>query len=743
MLRAAVTVALMPAGVLLAAEDPTTAMGVVSVTRDNAGALTITLRAQRDTVYELVPGEQCRGLEKLDQKVVEVVGTVALDGNVKKLTVRQYREIEPLFILSKAESEERRWIESRALESHKIVDLAEILSDELVEVQMVRKGGYGNEVSIRGFGQANMRVLLDDGMVEGACGSRKDPSLSHINMLTVQSLVIEEGPFDVTKPGCLGGYVNVITKKPESGFEGKALGKAGSYDFHSGGLTATGGTDVIQGLVGYNFSEAGQYRDGAGNELWETREGLAAPYNGRGRDAKSFRKHDVWGKVQLTPGWRHSILLEHSYGRANDIVTPRVVFDTEKEITNLSKVSWDVRDLGGASDELAFSAYRNAVEHYPYQDLREVAEPKNNDVESVITGGGVRNVTGTKVATFTYGIDVYRREWRGDVYDTRTGTKVNDYLIPSVKTLDGGGYVEIGRDIRALSLTAGLRYDRFEQEADEDLVFTRSVTGVNRRVNHLAGGYGSVKYYPTEDVTLFGGAGRSYRTPESTERYIQGNPTFFGNPLLEPTANTECDLAFTFEHGRWTAQAKGFYSDLTDYIYQENNAAAYRTYTNIDAHIYGGDATVGAELAYGFSCDGGVAYQRGLKDSYPDNNTDEDLGQMAPLKTRLALSYDDRKPFGQDDAGLSGTLEWVHSAAAERVDVDAGEKALPAWDIMNARMGYRFKRLQLNVGIDNLFDREYTVANSYEWDVIGGSGANPAIVNEPGRFFYAGLELKL
>jgi iron complex outermembrane receptor protein len=741
-LRAVAAVTLTSAGALWAAGELTTAMGVVSVTRDNAGVLTITLRGQRDTIYELVPGEQCKGLEKLDQKVVEVIGTVALDGNVRKLTVRRYREMEPLFILSKAESEEKRWIESRALESHKIVDLAEILSDELVEAQMVRKGGYGNEVSVRGFGQANMRVLLDGDMVEGACGSRKDPSLSHVNMLTVQSVVIEEGPFDVSKPGCLGGYVDIITKKPKPGFDGEVLGKTGSYRFRDGGFTTTGGTDVVQGLVGYNFSEAGQYRDGAGDALWEAREGLAAPYNARGRDAKSFQKHDVWGKLRLTPGRRHTVLLEHSYGRASDIVTPRVVFDIDKEITNLSKVSWDIRDLGGASDNLAFSAYRNAVGHYPYQGLREVADPKNNDVESVITGGRVRNVTGTHVANFTYGVDVYRREWWGDVYDSRTGAKINGYLIPSVGTLDGGGYVEMDRDMRAWSLKLGLRYDRFEQEADEDLVFTKSVTDVNRRLNHLVGGYGSLKYYFNDDITVFGGAGRSYRTPESTERYIQGSPTFFGNPLLDPTANTESDWAFKFERGGGRFQAKGFYSDLANYIYQENNAAGYQIYTNIDAHIYGGDVAAGVDLVYGLSCDGGIAYQRGFKDSYPDNNADEDLGQMAPLKTRLALCYDDRKPFGQEDAGLSATLEWVHSAAAEHIDVDAGEKPLPAWDIMNTRMGYRFKWFRLNAGVDNVFDREYTVANSYEWDVIGGSGANPAIVNEPGRFFYGGLELK-
>jgi iron complex outermembrane receptor protein len=730
------------AGAVGAAGELTTVRGVISVTRDGADAPTITLRCQRDTVYKLIPAENCTGLEDFNQRVVEVEGTLIAAGDGTELLVRRYREMKPLFIMSTAESEEKRWIERRALESRKIVDLAEILSDELVEVQIVRKGGYGNEVSIRGFGQANMRVLLDGGMVEGACGSRKDPSLSHINMLTVQSMVVEEGPFDVTKPGCLGGYVDVVTKKPRAGFDGEFLAKAGSYDFHSGGLAATGGGDVVQGLLGYNFSEAGQYRDGAGRALWEAREGLAAPYNARGRDARSFRKHDAWSKISFTPGERHKLLLEHTYGRANDIVTPRVVFDTEKEITHLSKFSWDITDLGRASDDLTFSAYRNAVEHYPYQGLREVAAPKNNDVESVINGGGIRNVADAAGATFTYGVDVYRRTWRGDVFDTLTGALANDYLIPSVRTTDAGAYLKINKDIRKWSLSAGVRYDRFEQEAEEDLVFTSTVTDANRRVNHLVGGYGSVKFYPAAGLTAFGGVGRSYRTPESTERYIQGNPAFFGNPELEPASNTECDAGLKVERGRWTFGSKGFYADLADYIYQENNAAGYRSYTNIDAHIYGGDVNAGVDLVAGISCDVGAAYQRGVKDGYPDNNADGDLGQIAPLKTRVSLGYDNPAPFGQDDAGLFATLEWVRSAAADDVDEYVGEQRLPAWDVLNARLGYRFRWFKLNAGADNLLDREYAVANSYEWDVIGGSGANPAIVNEPGRFFYGGLGLE-
>jgi iron complex outermembrane receptor protein len=31
-------------------------------------------------------------------------------------------------------------------------------------------------------------------------------------MLTVQEITVNQGPFDVTKPGYLGGYINIKTK---------------------------------------------------------------------------------------------------------------------------------------------------------------------------------------------------------------------------------------------------------------------------------------------------------------------------------------------------------------------------------------------------------------------------------------------------------------------------------------------------------------------------------------------------
>ncbi|MDD2763193.1 MAG: TonB-dependent receptor [Opitutaceae bacterium] len=636
-------------------------------------------------------------------------------------------------------TQDDRLIDSQALRLHKIVDLSEVLSGELVEASMVRKSGYGNEVNLRGFSQANLPVMVNGGFLEGACGSRKDPALSHLNLLMVDRLVVREGPYDVTQPGNLGGSIDVVTKQPEAGFAGEVLARMGSYDFRSVGATATGGNGQVQALAGYNFSKSGQYADGNGDRLWTVREDQSVPYNDLGQGMDTFRKHDVWGSLRVTPNARNTIQLDYAYGEADDILTPRVEFDTKRESTRLGRLNWILQGLSAASGKLSFSVYRNEVGHYPTQEFRAVAVPKNVVAQSDITGGSIQNVASAQDTVWTYGLDMYRRTWRADVFNTATGALLNAYLVPSVEAVNLGGYVRWDRSVGPWQLSAGVRLDHFRSQADEALVQTWKTTSENRQTDRLAGGYVSARYRPGERSQLFAGLGRSYRMPTGVERYIQGSPTYFGNPTLDPTANTEADLGYRVGSKQWSFQIKGFYSDLKDYIYQEQTITGYQTYANINAHIYGADAKASVTLGSGFSIDGGVAWQRGRKNRYPDNNTDRNLGQMAPLKSRLALDFENPLALGRNHPVVFGMIEWVHANASRHVDTAAGEKALPGWDIANLRLGCRFAAWTAILGVDNLSDRAYAVANSYEWDVVGGSAASPIIVNEPGRFAYLSL----
>jgi iron complex outermembrane receptor protein len=629
-----------------------------------------------------------------------------------------------------ADGTEAEPIRGEALRTHKVVDLAEILSDEMIEASMIRKAGYGNEVSLRGFAKNNLRISLDDSIVEGACGGRKDPSLSHVNMLEVERIEVREGPFDVTRPGALGGGIEVDSREPEAGFHGEFLTKVGSFEYVSVGGYVTGGNEWIQALFGYNYSESGQYEDGDGNPLSSF---TNVPYLPEYENMDAFAKHDVWGKIRLTPTPEDTFLFEYSYGDAEDILYPRGPFDIPHERTSLARASYTRTDLGTWSEKLTLSIYQNLVKHYPSQEYR--GNPPKPEAISRFTGGKLENVQTTAFATLTYGVDTYQRRWHGEVFNAFTGALLNPVMIPDVETWNVGAYLQADKEIEAWTLSAGARYDWQQIKARRTLLWgPEAGTEPSRREGEVSG-FASATYQLTENVDVFGGIGRSVRMPNGVERYLQGGGGQYGNPDLDPTKNTEIDLGAGFANERFQLRGKVFYSDLKDFIYQEVNGSGAATWTNIDARIMGGDIKGRVELGGGFFAEAGFALQRGRKRDQPLNNDDRNLAEIPPWKTKLGVGY--------DSARLSAELEWVHSGEAEYVDLDAGEKELDSWDVLNLRVGYQISEsVTLNAGINNLLDEDYAVANSYEWDVLAGAAANPAIVDEPGRFFYASLSYR-
>ena len=640
----------------------------------------------------------------------------------------------------RGESTEKN-IGREVLKTHKVVDLAEILSDELIEASMIRKGAYGNEVAIRGFSQSNLGVFQDGMILEGACGSRKDPSLSHVAMLTVDTIEVKEGPFDVTKQGMLGGCINVITKKPKEGIHAETFGKLGSFDFWSLGGYVTGGSEKFKILGGYNYSESGQYKDGGGTRL----SGFNPSYNDMGKKMKAFEKTDVWGKVEIEPVKNHDLMLSYSFGQGNDIMSPRVGMDMETERTNLVNARYAIKDLSDFSEELSLEFYHNQVGHYPYDKYRKSSITNGfisaNEVLSSFSGGKIQNKQLTGFGILTYGTDMYYRKWDGRLINKDTGEQLNSDLFPNCDAYDVGAYLSLDKEIANWSFSAGIRGDWFYTVAnrliDGDLKYSKSLTDTNGHYDVLPSGYLLAKYYLNEKADFFAGAGHSMRTPTAVERYLQAGPLFYGNPDVKPTHNTEGDLGFELNMDKIQFRIKGFYSWLVDYVYQEGPNP--KTWTNIDAYIAGGDVKALIDLMAGFSGEAACAYQRGGKYSEPRNNEDKNLAQIPPLKTKLALHYDSSSIIKTKDFSIFGTFEWVHSEKDFHADIDAGEEKIPGWNALNFRIGTQYKAFKLTFGIDNIANEKYAVANSYEYDVTSTTGATPLIVNEPGRFFYGTL----
>lgn len=167
------------------------------------------------------------------------------------LYAMQSVELDTILVTAVVEKDQQDTaLKQEHLRREHVVDLAEQLSQQSPSTTLMRKSGYGNEIALRGFGKSNLRVLYDNAIIEGACGSRKDPALSHVPLLAVGEVKIQPGPFDVRRQGGLGGAVSVSTVEPRAEERAEVWLKTASNAYYSGAAQVTGGNDVVQLLAG-------------------------------------------------------------------------------------------------------------------------------------------------------------------------------------------------------------------------------------------------------------------------------------------------------------------------------------------------------------------------------------------------------------------------------------------------------------------------------------------------------------
>lgn len=71
--------------------------------------------------------------------------------------VAEVVELESLLVTAEAEEElAQRAVGAELLRQEQVIDLAELLSQQSASTALIRKSGYGNEVSVRGFGKADL-----------------------------------------------------------------------------------------------------------------------------------------------------------------------------------------------------------------------------------------------------------------------------------------------------------------------------------------------------------------------------------------------------------------------------------------------------------------------------------------------------------------------------------------------------------------------------------------------------------
>lgn len=635
-------------------------------------------------------------------------------------------------------------------------DLGEMLSQTLPEITHVRNSAIGNDIILRGFRKDNLNITIDDAKVCGACPNRMDPPSMHISSGQIAAVEVQEGPFDVTQFGSLGGKINVVTKDPSKGLHGEISTTLGSFDYRKLSTTLEGGNDKVQALVGFSRETSGQYKDGEGRTLAEQTDHLlpTSPanhpqqYKSSNADMDAYDRNNYWAKIVGNIGNNQKLTLNYFGDRADDIMFPRYPMDALIDDTDMFKAEYQLFNLGTFSEELKIEGYHSKVKHLMGTDYRVGTAPTymimQAPAEATIQGGRIENTFTVAGVKTSIGMDASKRNWIATKGPSTNNER--NYMLPDVDTKNIALYAKSSKSFGNIDLSGGLRYDDTSITPNKSLTdnATNSATYFSslkdKDYENISANL-MVKYNLSAMTNLFIGAGQSIRVPDAKELYVvnTNNPgtsitnsaTNGGNQNLNETKNREVDLGFETTVGNLHLKATGFYSDLKDYIYAYDS-----TWANIDAKIYGGDISADYLLNNEWRLETGLAAQKGEKKNPGQiGDTDKDLAEIPPMKGRIALVM---------DTGVNYLMtEWI-GAKDQTIDSDNGEQDISGYGILNLKYGHDFQNgFSLNAGINNFFDRTYAVNNSYIGNqLIGFNGTDPLVLNEPGRNFYATVAYK-
>ncbi|MGD2117648.1 MAG: TonB-dependent receptor plug domain-containing protein [Chromatiales bacterium] len=229
-------------------------------------------------------------------------------------------------------------------------------------------------------------------------------------------------------------------------------------------------------------------------------------------------------------------------------------------------------------------------------------------------------------------------------------------------------------------------------------------------------------YNDNLDISL--GVSRKVRSPNLYERYTWSNWTmasvmnntagdgngYVGDVNLKPEKAHTLSATFDFHaaDNNWAFAATPYYTHVTDYI--DAIAAPGATvawaqdtfnvlqYANQSARIYGldlsGHLSLGSNSFGDWGLTGLISYTNG-----ENRDTGDDLYNIMPLNGKFTVT----NSYG----GWASQLEWIVVDEKDDVSDIRNEVTTDGYGLFNLRTSRSWNGLQLDLGIENIFDKFY------------------------------------
>ncbi|WP_324039854.1 TonB-dependent hemoglobin/transferrin/lactoferrin family receptor [Aeromonas dhakensis] len=607
-------------------------------------------------------------------------------------------------------------------------------------------GGAGDAQTfiIRGMGENRVKIVRD-GVRENDAYKNGGVGQSYFDTDMIKQVEVVKGPASAAYGSdALGGVIAITTKDAADFLKGRdsyldaTSGYASSSHQKMAGFTGALRTGELENLLRYTWRDGGvtQNYDSDKNEFDIVSQAVLFKSQWNLSDSQFLK---------LTVDY----FTEGQDPDAVDLTKAGSVFNqpiTDKDTDNLSLVldhgiALQAPWVDRIDSKIYYARTKQTMDQYA--SSKYPVRPTNPYVtkNSLDHNGFEQKSLGAQVK-FSKALDSQRLAWGLEYEHTdneRTRFKAptvagdfegySELSFPSTTTEHGAlwAFDELKFGERWV-LTPGARYDYYRMNPDQDPAYT------GENLKRFSEGEFSPKlglvFKAHEAANLFAQYSHGYKTPMYDNAFSTLNHQAYGyriepNTNLKPESSDGIDLGVRGSAGGFSYEVATFYNKYDDFIElgqvsTEGRTAVYQ-YQNLDKAT-----TKGAEAKADYWLNGLVNVWGNLSYIEGKDGDGNYINSLSPLKGTLGVRLE------QANWNINTALRFADDMSKVGKDAKGNDNIKSAgWGVVDIYAQFKpVQDLQFNVGVFNLFDKEYV-----NYESITGQSASASTSNktEPGR----------
>jgi len=619
------------------------------------------------------------------------------------------------------------------------IDVTQALSISPDAAQLLREAPGANIASngpitgipqYRGLFGPRIAVSLDGGLLAPAGPNWMDPPISYAVTAQLEALQIYRGiaPVSVAQEA-IGGAIDARTRRmdfassSEFGMEGRLVGSAQSAN---GGYQLD--TDIQVANDTHRIKVAAMLQEGDDTEFAR---GTILP------SSYERQRYDLgyglrWGD--------HSVQLDYGYNDTGNAGTPALAMDIDYFQGDIYKLTYRHDPSDGLT--VLASIYAHELDHgMSNYHLRPAPSAlslwRQNIADTKNLGFKLEASLADDAGLWRAGVDGFSEEHDSNI-DNPNNPMFFVVNFNEAQRDIFGAYLEREQSLSGtLRGEFGLRVNRISSDSGEvngtPALMMPPAQALRDAFNNADRGQtdtnvdlvAKLNYTLSAEVSLYLGIAQKQRAPSYQERYLwlpleataglADMQVYIGDIDLDSEKARNLEFGLDLAVSRLSMHPRVFYNRIDDYIQGTpvpmSNPATIMTrmmnrvngtdradplqFSNVDAELYGFDMDWSWIVSDTLELSGLLNYVRGKRRDIEDN-----LYRLAPLNASLRLSY--------AEGPWTAMVETIAYASQDDISETNREEKSSGYATLNLRSTWQLSpALQLAVGVDNVFDREY------------------------------------